>query len=112
VRTAASTVSGVVWGWAIVWAATHLGGSAAVLGLAVAVAAFAMCVQAAWSVLAFIPGAFVGAASFFGNQTVFWATLLSLLVGVVLAYASERLGDVVERALAGRTAEAPTAEAA
>ena len=101
-KTVASTLSGVLRGWAIVWAATQLGGSAAVLGLAVAVAAFAMCVQAAWGLLAFIPGTFVGAASFFGNQTVFWATVVSLVLGVLLAFVSERGADLVERALTAR----------
>jgi hypothetical protein len=112
VKTLAANVVGAVWGWLIVQAVAHTSSSALVLGAFVAVAAFAMCVQAAWSVLAFIPGAFVGAASYFGNQTVFWATLLSLLVGTVLAYASERLGNVVERALAGRSTEGRTAEVA
>ncbi|MGY1708367.1 DUF1097 domain-containing protein [Geodermatophilus sp. SYSU D00758] len=106
-------MSGVIWGWAIVRAATQLGGSAAVLGLAVAVAAFAMCVQATWSLLAFTPGTFVGAAGYFGNRTVFWSTVVSLLLGAVLALASERPADVVERLLgAPRPAERPAPAAA
>ena len=103
VKTAASNVSGVVWGWLIVWAAGQVvAGSAAVLGLFVALAAFGMCVQAGWPPLAFIPGAFIGAASFFGTGALFWSTVVSLVVGVLLAYASERLGDAVEKALGGR----------
>ena len=103
VKALASNVSGVVWGWLIVWAAGQvLAGSAAVLGLVVALAAFCMCVQAGWGPLAFIPGTFIGAASFFGNGTLFWSTVTSLVVGVLLAYASEVLGDVVERGLGAR----------
>lgn len=109
VKTLASTGSGVVWGWLILWAATHVSaGSAAVLGLFVTLAAFGMCVQAAWGPLAFIPGAFVGAAAYFGNAGVFWATLVSLVVGSLLAYASELLADVIERALpASRAGHSP-----
>lgn len=103
VKALASNVSGAVWGWLIVWAAGQvLAGSAAVLGLVVAVAAFCMCVQAGWGPLAFIPGTFIGAASFFGTGTLFWSTVTSLVVGVLLAYASEVLGDVVERGLGAR----------
>jgi hypothetical protein len=103
-KTLGSTVSGLVWGWLILWAATHVStGSAAVLGLFVALGAFGMCVQAAWGPLAFIPGAFVGAASYFGNQGIFWATLVSLVVGSLLAFASERGADVIEKALSNRT---------
>jgi hypothetical protein len=89
------------------WAAGQVSaGSAVVLGLFVALAAFGMCVQAAVPVLAFIPGAFVGAAAYFGNAGVFWSTLVSLVAGALLAYASELLGDVVERTLpSGRAAQ-------
>ena len=103
IKTLASTLSGLVWGWLILWAATKVSsGSAAVLGLFVAIAAFGMCVQAAWGPLAFIPGAFVGAAAYFGNQGIFWATLASLVLGALLAFASEKLADVVEKALPAR----------
>lgn len=105
----ASNVSGLLWGFVLLWAATAvLEGNVWVLGLFVAIAAFGMCVQATVPLLAFIPGAFVGAAAYFGNATVFWSTLVSLVAGALLAYASERLGDVVEKALPGRHA-APAA---
>lgn len=102
-KTLGSTLSGLAWGWLILWAATQVSaGSAAVLGLFVALAAFGMCVQAAWAPLAFIPGAFIGAAAYFGNGGIFWATLVSLVAGALLAFASERLGDVVEKVLPSR----------
>ena len=102
-----SNISGLLWGYALLWAATQVSqGSAVVLGLFVALAAFGMCVQAAVPLLAFIPGAFVGAAAFFGSGGVFWATLVSLVAGALLAYASELLGDVIEKVLSkGRTAQ-------
>jgi hypothetical protein len=103
-----SNVSGLLWGFLLLWAATRIAeGSAVVLGLFVAIAAFGMCVQAAWAPLAFIPGAFVGAAAFFGNGGVFWATLVSLVAGALLAYASELLGDVIEKGLTPRRAGQP-----
>jgi hypothetical protein len=108
VKTLASTVSGLVWGWLILWAATHVSaGSAAALGLFVALGAFGMCIQAAWGPLAFIPGAFVGAAAYFGNAGVFWATLVSLVLGALLAFASELLADVIEKALPAGHAASP-----
>ena len=99
-----SNVSGLLWGFVLLWAATRISeGSAVVLGVFVAIAAFGMCVQAAVPLLAFIPGAFVGAAAFFGNAGIFWSTLVSLVAGALLAYASELLGDLIEKALtAGR----------
>jgi hypothetical protein len=111
-KALASNASGAVWGWAILWVATHLSASsAAVLGLCVALGAFGMCVQAAWGPLAFIPGAFVGAAAYFGNQGIFWATLASLVLGAVLAFASERLADVIEKTLPTRRAASPLSTA-
>ncbi|MCW2584171.1 MAG: hypothetical protein JWQ53_2961 [Klenkia sp.] len=105
VSTLASTVSGLVWGWLILKATLGVSeaGAPAVLGLMVALGAFAMCVQAAVKPLAFIPGAFIGAACFFGNDGLFWATLISLVGGALLAYVSERLADVIEHALGGGT---------
>ena len=103
-----SNLSGLVWGFALLWAATKIAaGSAVVLGVFVALAAFGMCVQAAWSVLAFIPGAFVGAAAFFGNSGLFWSTAVSLVAGGLLAYASELLGDVIEKGLTPRRTAQP-----
>jgi Protein of unknown function (DUF1097) len=104
VKTLASNASGVVWGWLIVQVVSHVAaGSAAVLGLLVALAAFGMCVQAAWGPLGFIPGAFVGAASFFGTGALFWSTVVSLIIGGLLAYVSEVLGDVIEKRLGAST---------
>ncbi len=112
-KTVASTLSGVVWGWLIVQAATAaMAGNAAVLGVAVAVGAFGMCVQAAWKPLAFIPGAFVGAACFFGagaTGAAVVAAALSLVVGAVLAFASEKGADVIEPLLGRKPAPATPA---
>lgn len=59
------------------------------------------------------PAPWPDAASCLSNGTVFWATASSMVLGVVLAHASERFADVVERVLTGRTSttEAPAATA-
>lgn len=110
-KTVASTLSGVVWGWLIIQAATAaMSGNALVLGIAVAVGAFGMCVQAAWKPLAFIPGAFVGAACFFGtgaSGAAVLASAVSLVVGAVLAFASEKGADLIEPLLGRRPTARP-----
>ena len=112
-KTLGSTLSGLLWGFALLWAATQVSeGSAVVLGVFVALAAFGMCVQAAVPLLAFIPGAFIGAAAYFGNAGVFWSTLISLIAGALLAFASELLADVIEKALPGGRVAQPARTAA
>ena len=107
-KTLGSTLSGLLWGFVLLWAATQINAaSTVVLGVFVALAAFGMCVQAAVPLLAFIPGAFIGAAAYFGSGALFWATLISLVVGALLAFASEILADVIEKALTGRRADRP-----
>lgn len=123
VTSGASIVSGVVWGWLIAtgWslvtsATTGAHTSFAILGLAVAIGAFAMCVQASVPALSFIPAAFVGAAAYFGLQGAagfagpgFWTVLVSVIGGTLLAFASEKGADVIEKAMglpAGDPAEA------
>ncbi|GAB2936735.1 hypothetical protein GCM10027047_36700 [Rhodococcus aerolatus] len=134
VKTAACTVSGLVWGYLIVkvWLAVAPT-SLALLGLLVGVGAFGMCVQARVPVLSFIPASFIGASAYFGygaatnlmlvkgavfngeanfsSPSLFWGLLVSLVGGSVLAWLSERGADVVERALGGGT-PAVAAEAA
>jgi hypothetical protein len=87
-KTAPSTVSGAVYGWLIIWAAGAIGGWPGALAIAVAVGAFFMCVQANWSVLSFIPGAFAGAACLFGAEGDLVATIVPLLVGAALGWLS------------------------
>lgn len=88
VKTVPSTISGAVYGWLIVWAAGAVGGWPGALAVAVAVGAFLMCVQANWSVLSFIPGAFAGAACLFGAGGDLVATLIPLVAGAALGWLS------------------------
>jgi hypothetical protein len=102
-----SVSSGVVWGFLIVlvWKDVAVS-SMALLGLCVGLGAFLMCVQASVSILSFIPGAFIGASSFFGfggasgfaqMGYIFASVLVSVILGSILAFLSERGADVIEK---------------
>lgn len=88
----AANLSGVVYGWlvALLAATAEFPG---VLAIGVGVAALAMCLQAGWQPLSFIPGAFAGTAAFFGTALSFWPTVLALVVGAGLGWISAVLGD-------------------
>ncbi|SFT92156.1 Protein of unknown function [Arthrobacter sp. ov118] len=66
------------------------------LAIGVSVAALAMCLQAGWAPLSFIPGAFAGTAVFFGAQLSFWPTTVSLIIGTGLGWLSALLGDRIQ----------------
>ena len=97
----AANLSGVVWGWLASLAAARLtfGGALAII---VTVLAFVLCFQAAVSWLSFIPGAFAGTAVFFGTSFAFWPTVLALVVGACLGWASGILGERIQTAVDGR----------
>ena len=88
-KMGAASLSGVLWAWLAVTAAGLFGGWVGALPIAVAVAAFIMCVQAGWSPLAFIPGTFMGAACLFGNEINVWSTVICAVIGLVLGFISE-----------------------
>ncbi|GAA2737576.1 DUF1097 domain-containing protein [Pedococcus aerophilus] len=105
-RGLAANVSGLVYGWlvaAFIGVATFEGS----LAIAVGIVAALMCLQAAWPTLSFIPGAFVGAAAYFGTAFSFWPTLIALVVGALLGWTSGLLGARLQTAISGR---APVAE--
>lgn len=97
----AANLSGVVWGWLASLVAARVGfpGSLAII---VTVLAFVLCVQAAVSLLSFVPGAFAGTAVFFGTSFAFWPTVLALVVGACLGWASGLLGERIQKAVDGR----------
>ncbi|MCY1229311.1 hypothetical protein D9M72_416740 [compost metagenome] len=91
----AANLSGVVYGW-LVALLTTVADFPGVLAVGVAVAALAMCLQAGWAPLSFIPGAFAGTAVFFGTQLSFWPTITALIIGAGLGWVSAFLGDRVQ----------------
>ena len=77
------------------------------LGIAVAVVALCMCLQAAVPLLAFIPGTFVGAASYFGTEFKFLPTVIALVIGVAFAWLSDLLGTQIQRRVVRERGAAP-----
>ncbi|MBG0763855.1 MAG: DUF1097 domain-containing protein [Tissierellales bacterium] len=87
-----SNLSGVFWGVVIVQISnllTPMIGGTVALSIGVVVGAFAMCLQANISLLAFIPGAFIGAAIYFGSGDVVTA-VVGLVSGGLFGYVSEK----------------------
>ena len=108
----AANLAGVFWGY-VISLVLKVDGSTAVLALAVTVIGFILCVQAAWSVLSFIPGAFAGTAIFFGTAFDLRGAVLAIVIGAVLGLVSEMLAKRIQAALDGsRSVGAPTAPSA
>ncbi len=80
---------------------SFLGGTIG-LAIAVAIGAFILCVEANWSPLSFIPGAFCGCAVGFGlgvgtNFELLIMGILSMWVGALFAYASDIWGNAMAK---------------
>lgn len=93
-----ANLSGVVYGW-LVAQFLSLATFPGALAIAVGVIALLMCLQAGFAPLSFIPGAFVGAASFFGTEFAFWPTVLALVIGAGLGWLSGTLGGKIQSGL-------------
>lgn len=106
-KTVPANLAGAVVGWLIVQLSGVLSFEGG-LAVAVAAGAFVMCVQAGWSVLGFVPGAFIGCSAFFGTGFAFWPTVLALVAGAVLGWASFWGGEALTR-LRRAPADAPAA---
>jgi Protein of unknown function (DUF1097) len=109
-KSVASNLSGAVYGWlvlAFIGAAAFKGN----LAIAVGVIALLMCLQASISVLSFIPGAFIGAASYFGTTYSFWPTVVAIVVGALFGFASGWLGEKIQAMVAKPTTVDPPAAA-
>lgn len=105
-KTIASNLSGVVWAFLALQALPRVGGSTAALALLVGLVAAFMVLQAKISILSFIPGAFLGAATAvsvvsrtgadaFANPWI--KTVIALVAGAVLGYLSEMLAGTFSR---------------
>lgn len=109
-RGLAANLSGAVWGYLVSLLVKQVTFNGA-LAIAVAVIAFAMCVQASVPLLSFIPGAFAGAASFFGTGFDLTGTVLALALGAGLGWLSAvlaaRIQSVVDRGAVVPVAAAP-----
>lgn len=98
-KTIASNLSGVLWAFLALQAATRLGGGTAVLSVCVGVAALIMVLQAKVPALSFIPGAFLGAATavsvVVGANGTWTKTIIALVAGAVLGYISEMIAGML-----------------
>ncbi|MDD8915288.1 DUF1097 domain-containing protein, partial [Escherichia coli] len=85
-------MSGVIWALAIIYG-SQLFNDSAVFGYAVTgVIAFVMCVQAKSTLLAYIPGTFIGACTIFAAQGDLTQTILSLILGILFGYSMKMSG--------------------
>lgn len=97
-KTIAANVSGNLWAFLALLVAGLVGGGAVVVAILVGIIAFIMCVQANLPVLSFIPGAFLGAATWVGaggGGSLTRASLMipiSMILGAILGYVSEAVG--------------------
>jgi hypothetical protein len=104
----AANLSGVFYGW-LVTLLTAVADFPGVLALGVGTAALIMCLQAGWTPLSFIPGAFVGTAAYFGTAFLLWPTVLALAIGAALGWISSVLGGRIQAVLFKATS-APTTQ--
>lgn len=104
----ASNFAGVFWG-AVIFFISGNWHSTWSMFIAVLIAVIGMCVQARWSVLSFIPGAFAGCASLFGtasanNPTGDWkGVLIALALGAVMGWAAEKAAMFVDKKFLTKT---------
>jgi uncharacterized protein DUF1097 len=98
-KTIASNLSGVLWAFLALTAWNSFGGGLPVLSVLVGIAAIGMVLQAKIRTLAFIPGAFLGAATtvsvVVGANGTYIKTMIALVVGAVLGYLSEMLAGAL-----------------
>ncbi|PKG75821.1 DUF1097 domain-containing protein [Shewanella sp. GutCb] len=86
----ATNVSGVFWGWLIISGSSFF--VSPVMGYTfTGIATAAMCLQASYQKLAFIPGAFIGCCITFAMGGDVVAILPPLLVGAMLGYSMSLL---------------------
>jgi hypothetical protein len=100
-KTIASNLSGVLWAFLALTAWSQFGGGVPVISILVGVAAIAMVLQAKVSLLSFIPGAFLGAATavsvVVGAGGTWTRTIVALVIGAVLGYLSEMLAGALSK---------------
>ena len=103
-KTIASNLSGVLWAFVALALSARLGGGLPVLSALVGVIAFAMVLQSKLPPLAFIPGAFLGAATavsvVVGASGTYLNTVIALVAGAVLGFLSEMLAGKMAKSAA------------
>jgi hypothetical protein len=103
-KAIASNLAGNFWAAVALFVTASLGGDVLVLAIAFGIVAFIFCVQSKIPLLAFIPGAFLGAATWVGvdvagagndGGVVDMTDIMipvSMVVGAILGFISEAIG--------------------
>lgn len=103
-KAIASNLAGNFWAAVALYITAMMGGDVLVLSIAFGIVAFIFCVQSKIPLLSFIPGAFLGAATWVGvdvagagadGGVVDMADVMipvSMVVGAILGYVSEAVG--------------------
>ncbi len=103
-KAVASAFSGALISAAVVWLNSQVGGGVQGVGLVIfsvllAALGWVLCQLSKIDLLSFIPGAFIGAASFFGagaplGDKLAWV-LVSILCGAAMGLVSEKIGQAM-----------------
>ncbi len=100
-KTIASNLSGVLWAFVALTLSARLGGGLPVLSALVGVVAAVMVLQSKVSILSFIPGSFLGAATavsvVVGAGGTYLNTVIALVAGAVLGFLSELVAGKVAK---------------
>lgn len=96
-KTLAANLVGCIWAYIAIQGFTLLNKQGVALpvavGILVGVVCFLMVMEARFSLLSFIPGAFAGAAAFFGGNVFekapWTAVVIALVAGAILGYISD-----------------------
>ena len=110
VKTLASTLSGVFWAFVALYVANSVApGNLVALSVLVGVVAAAMVLQSKVAVLAFIPGAFLGAATAVSVVVpggTYAKVIAALVAGAIFGYLSELLAGALSGASRKATPQA------
>jgi hypothetical protein len=91
----------VFWAFVALKLSSTLGGTLPVLSALVGVVALAMVLQSKVTVLSFIPGAFLGAATavsvVVGTSGTYTKTIIALVAGAVLGFLSELIAGKIAK---------------
>ncbi|MBG0791162.1 MAG: DUF1097 domain-containing protein [Desulfovibrionaceae bacterium] len=93
-KTFLTNLYGMFIGWLVVYAASITGMHNPML-LPLMGGVFLLCAAGGISQLSFVPGAFIGCAAFLGSGALILETFISLLVGLVLGFISERIAQTI-----------------
>jgi hypothetical protein len=103
-KTLASLLSGVFWAFLVLTIHARYGNdNVVILSALVGVAAFIMVMQSKIAVLAFIPGAFLGAASAVAASGAWSKVIAALVLGGIFGWASEAVAGMLSRGSAAKT---------